>query len=310
MATSGSTDFKMTCSEIVHDAMQKLGVVGATETPSNADMDTGRKVLNMMVKAWQNKDVGMWFLQEANLFLQYGQRAYSLGPSGDHCTLSYVRSALAEAAEATDTTLYLDASDMSTGDYIGIVLDDGTLDWKTLDTTHTATDAVITEGLSGDAAAGNYVFAYSTKIQRPVDVLDARFDVLDGGQQPEIEFVNRSDFFKLYDRVARGQLIRAYYDPQLTNSRIWVWPTADNVNHTVKLTLQVRVEDLDALTDDIQFPSEWLEALTYNLAKRLCPYFLKPVPPDIDEFARTAFNDASMKDEDSSPFRMGVRWDG
>lgn len=300
----------MTCSEIIQDSLQKIGVVGATETPSNAMMAKGMQVLNMMIKAWQNRDIGMWFLQEANLFLQYGQRAYSLGPSGDHCTLSYVRSALTEDAAADDLTLYLDASDMSTGDYIGIVLDDGTLDWRTLSTTHTETDAVITTGLGGAASEGNYVFAYTTKVQRPVDVLDARFDILDGGQQPVIEFVNRADFFQLYDRVARGQMIRAYHDPQLTNSRLWVWPTADNVNHTVKLTLQVRVEDLDALTDDIQFPSDWLEALTYNLAMRLCPYFLKQTPPDIQEGARTSLRDASMKDEDSAPLRMGVRWDG
>jgi hypothetical protein len=75
------------------------------------------------------------------------------------------------------------------------------------------------------------------------------------------------------DKTSQGKPVYVYYDPQRTNGTLWVWPTPDSSSDDIKLSYKSYIEDFDSLSDDPEFPTEWLEAIIYNLALRLIPKY-------------------------------------
>jgi hypothetical protein len=113
----------------------------------------------------------------------------------------------------------------------------------------------------------------SETVDRPLKVLSA--DVVDSsGNSTELTWVSRLDFYGLPD--ATGTPTSYHYEPTLDNGTLHVWPTptaSTAASYDIELLVQSPIEDMDAGTDDFDFPQEWLEAITYNLAYRLAPRF-------------------------------------
>jgi len=66
---------------------------------------------------------------------------------------------------------------------------------------------------------------------------------------------------------------------------LYVWPVCSDGNDWLKMTVKTPVDDLDQITDNAQFPKEWLEAIIYNLAIRLAPEYGVIPLPDVKEMA-------------------------
>ena len=117
-------------------------------------------------------------------------------------------------------------------------------------------------------AVNNDVYNYTTKINRPLDLVEAR---LRNSSSIDISMtaLTREDYMVLSDKSTTGIPSQVFYDPQLTNSRLYIWPVSDLVTNKIVMTLQTPLEDFDAGSDDPQFPVEWLYALRYSLAYEL-----------------------------------------
>lgn len=140
--------------------------------------------------------------------------------------------------------------------------------------------------LDDDAASGNAVFAYTNRIRRPLDILEARYCTSDGHERP-LEPMDAAAYKWLTIKSTSGQALQYYYDPQLDNGTLFLWPVCDDVSARVKLTVKTPVDDVDQITDNVQFPKEWLGAIIYNLALWLAPdYGVVPLP-DVKEMAIT-----------------------
>jgi hypothetical protein len=275
MATSASYDFSVACSEIIGGAMRTLNLIATGESPSTTELSDGREALNMLIKAWQAQDIGLWLNQEATLFLEYEETSYTLGPSGDHASVTSVKTEVATAAAAAALTLILDSvTGMTTGDAIGIELDDGTLQWTTINgvpntTTLTVT---ITAALTDDVAVDNHVYTYTDLIQRPLEIFNVRRkDASD--YETTVTLISRQEYMALSNKASSGSITSAYYDPQLTNGVLYTWPACNDVQDRLVFTLRRPVMDFDADANDADFPQEWLRALKFNLALELAPEF-------------------------------------
>lgn len=95
---------------------------------------------------------------------------------------------------------------------------------------------------------------------------------LDNTEVP-IEKVGRSIFQAQANKSAKGPAVMAYYDPQLDSGVLYVWPTPDNGRTRLLFDYRSYIEDMDTATDNVHFPSEWLDAIVYNLAARLAPMY-------------------------------------
>lgn len=269
MATSGSVDFSNNAAEIIEDAYSHLGVLESGETLTDTQLQYGLRKLNQMAKAWQMQDIHIWTLTEATLFLIKDQKSYTFPTA--HATDSFVSTTIS-ADEASGQTVLSVASStgMSAADFAGVELDGGDLQWTTIASVDSPTQITVTDALTDDAASGNVVYAYTTKINRPLGLTEFRH-VLNGGTEVPGWIVSRNEYQMLPTKTTAGKAIQVYYDRQRTTGILYVWPTADNVKDYIKFTYKRPIEDFDDSTNDPDFPVEWIECLGLNLAVRLAP---------------------------------------
>lgn len=276
MATSGSVNFTVNRDEIIKHALLKIGAIAADETPDSPDVTDAARVLNMMIKTWNANGLQLWVQQRATLFLETATHQYSLGPTGDHGTHSFTRTTISADEAGGQTTISVTSeSGMTVADYIGIVLDDGTVHWTTIASLATLT---ITAALPSAAASGNSVYFYTTKMHRPLRILYAfTRDQLTNTDEPVEIIKDRAKYFGIYDKTNDSNPTRIYYDPQLTNGVLYTNYEQTNVDETLELVYHRPIEDFDASTDNPDFPQEWYEPLVYGLALRLAPDYGKNV---------------------------------
>lgn len=269
MALSGSFDFNPTTLEVIEGALR---IVGAKQRGTSLEAEAyteARDAFNMLLKQLNADGLRLWKFREATLFLNTDTESYSLGPSGGHAAYTYRQTtlsvaALAAASSVTVTTV----TGISDNDYIGIELDDGSLHWTQVNGAPAGSVVTIDTALTGAAASGNIVYVYTSKINRPLRIISARrrdSSSIDKTVSP----VSRQEYFDLSNKASDGDINQYYYDPQLTNGVLYVWPLNTDVSNTLKLTVYEPVNDLDSTDDNIDFPVEWMRALKYMLADDL-----------------------------------------
>jgi len=273
MATSSSYDFSLTGGGIVLECLELLGKAGVGNPVSAEDQATCLRTLNMMTRALQAKGIGLWKNVEATLFQTYEAYSYDIGPTGDYCTNLGYKTEIATAADSGDSTITVDSDDNFTdGDVAGIELDDGTIQWTTVDGTPAADVVTLDDALTDDVAVDNHVYNYTSKLQRPMEIVEARLVQTSGYEKP-LRIISRDEYMRLSSKDSTGTANQIYYDPLLTNGKMWVWQACGDVKEYIKFTCRIPIEDFDAAANDPDFPQEWLLALSYGLAVLVAPKF-------------------------------------
>jgi hypothetical protein len=272
MATSGSANFSISRDDIIGDALVMVGEIEDGGTISGTRLASCSRRLNLMVKAWMATGAKLWAMKQATLFLAPGTARYSLGATGTHCTHTYVQTTLSTDEAISSTSLSLTSTTgMSASDNIGIVLDDGTIHWTTISGAPGAPTTIAT-GLASAATSGNVVFTYTSKINRPqrIDSESAYWRSLQGQDTP-IRIKSRSEYAQLPNKSSEGKIVQAFYDPQLTDGVLYLWPTPDDATDVLQFWYERILEDFDAAANTPDFAIEWGEALIYGLADALAP---------------------------------------
>jgi len=109
MATSGSYNYNQTAIQIITEALELIGAYEPGESISSNDSLSCLRSLNLMVKDWQRRGVGLWKNQNAALFLEYNKSEYDIGPTGDHATDSWIKTEVATAASSGASSLVVDS---------------------------------------------------------------------------------------------------------------------------------------------------------------------------------------------------------
>lgn len=138
---------------------------------------------------------------------------------------------------------------------------------------------------------------------RPLHVKQIRVRNEDDIDRP-VRIDSRNDFYSIANKTAEGQTNRAYYDPQLNSGTLSIWPTPpDDTTDVLKITYYRSLEDFDASGDNPDFPQEWLEAISLNLAIRIAPKYgksLAKVNPDLKENALMALMEMRLWDTEAA----------
>ena len=260
-----------TAKDIVEAALRLIGEIDAHQSVDADDTQDTLQALNYMIKGWQNQGLHLWTKTEGILFLDVGKTDYLLGPSGDEATNvdDLITTALSVAGVATDTTINVDSSTGTTvGDTIGILLDDGTRQWTTIESIPDGLSVVIpAPGLTGATAIDNSVFSYTDILDRPVRLLQLRRDKLNStDEEIEAEQWSREEYFAQPDKTSQGTINNWYYSPQLTDGRLYIWQTANDADQVAKFTYERPIEVTLDTSENPDFPAEWFRTLKYNLA--------------------------------------------
>lgn len=144
---------------------------------------------------------------------------------------------------------------------------DGMPVWKISSTTFTVTDgtSIYTVGPSQTVNTTG----------KPLRVIQAFYTPEDGNNTP-MNVYNRYDF-NMLPNTAEGTPVNLYYQPLRTTGEIKLWPTPNDSTTEITIHYQAMYEDMDSSSDDFDFPSDWIQALIYNLAWSLSPEY--GIPP-------------------------------
>jgi hypothetical protein len=156
------------------------------------------------------------------------------------------------------------------GNFIGIELDDGTLQWTSIVGDLTDTTLPLLDTLTDTAATDNHVYTYVQKTQRPLEINEARVHREDGGDVP-IGIIDRRTYKALATKSSTGYPNQIYFDNQLDNAKLSVWPIGQTVKDYIIMTSKVPLMNMDTNANNFEIPAEWMEAIVYNLAVRIAP---------------------------------------
>jgi hypothetical protein len=282
MATSGSVDFNQTRNEIIQDALALLGVYGVGRTISSEDMNFSSNMLNKMIKTYQGAGLHLWAKEEAYLFIADNTAEYTLSSDATSARMSLrsdtVITELNGAHAASATTLVVDSTTgMTAADIIGIVNDDDAVTWTTIVSVDSSTGLTITAGLDGACADNRNVYTFTSRVNKPLRILGMRRVTSGPGSPSSIPMMalSHEEYFDLPNKETNGNPTHFYYNPDLTTGNLYLWARPDDPEMYFEVTFERMLEDFDASTNTPDFPSEWLECLTYQLAVRLAPAFGK-----------------------------------
>lgn len=275
MATSGSTNFTSTRNDLIYDALRRINAIGENETPSAYDLQLANRVLNRMVKSWEQDGIHLWAKSQATLFLQKDQNTYQIYSSGDHASeTSYATTLTADAASGATSLTVSDTSNMTVSDYIGIELDDSSLQWSTIATIPDSTTVTINNALTDDAASGNVVYNYTTRLDQPVKIYSANRRDSDNLDVPLMEY-SYQQFFELPTKENTGIPNTYNFDKQRDYAVIRVWQTPANVDYRLVFTFSRKIQDFDNAADNPDLPQETHQCLLLNLAENLAGFYGK-----------------------------------
>lgn len=306
MTISTSVDFSMTRDDIIRAAFRKLGVLSEGQQPSAQMVKDGAQALNLMVKHWQSKGLNLWTLTEAILFQTYGQAAYPLGPGSTTraCRASgLVETTVSVDAVTGDTLIAMTSTTgLTSGMIIGVYCSTTLIHWTTISGAPVAGIVTLADALPADADAGSAVFSYATTsiVGRPMSVPNARRRLLSTGADVPMAENTRDEYFLLPIKSSFGAANQFYYDPQIGQGVLYIWPVADDLRQQIRFTYNRVLTDMDAISDNPDYPQEWYYALVWGLADDLAPeYGVETKTADkIQLKAVQAFNDLSGFDTD------------
>lgn len=287
MATSSSTNFSQTTAGIIKDALMLLGVVHEDETVHESTNNACRRSLNRMVKHWQNHGIKLHTEKEAVLLFDNDIVKYTFPDSalagGDNGIIneSVLTQTTLSADEASGQTILsvTSSTGMTATDKIIIELDSGERDETTIASVDSSTQITVDVATTGAAASGNHIYTFPAaathaNLVYPRSIRDPRIRDSDGNDRP-LTMYSRSDYNAIADKDMESSPTAVFFDRQRANAVLYIWPEPDDLKETLRFTYDRALEDLDAFTDDLDFPSEYLDALVYNLAERVAPMFGK-----------------------------------
>jgi hypothetical protein len=300
VATSNTVTFRLNRDQIIQQALIKVGALDPENpgTATTSQTTNTSYALNMMIKGWETEGLQLWERKYAAIFPQKSQPVYVLGspgPGGDHATLStplgtgFIRTtttssvavgatSITVTANSNSSTVYasvgMPAITMAINDNIGLQQTDGTMFWTTISNV-VGTTITLTTGPTVGCASGAYVTTYTTKLMRPLRILDGFTRQVQGNDVPHL-ILPREQYNRFGMKTSAGTPIQQYYDVQENVGHLYFYPTCNDVTQIIFIEFQKPIDDFVNATDDFDMPQEWGEAIVYNLAMRLIPDYSVP----------------------------------
>lgn len=305
--TSGDTSFRLLAIDLLNEAYSilQMGTEGEDLTPEM--FAQGFRTMNMMVATWQAQGIHLWSYDDATLFLEAGKESYVLENS--NCTNRFLETTSTTATTISGTTIDLTSVDELFDDwFIGFLTPTGSIFWTTVATSGiTGNTVTVNDAFTEVLPIGTTVFYYETKV-RPVErVLGLRRASLVGNDVP-INLISRQEYFDLPSKKSVGLAAEGYYSRELPRGILYLWQVPENSCSLIKVEYERKLEDFVNNDDCPDFPKYWMEALAYNLAKRLAiKYRIPPIiKQDVDLMAMETLNQALNFDQEVTDISISL----
>ena len=122
--------------------------------------------------------------------------------------------------------------------------------------------------------------------------------------------LNRDDYTNLPNKTFQSQRpLQYWFDRQVRRPVMYLWPVPNAAAETSQIVLwrQRQIMDVGTMTQEIEVPQRWYEAIVAGLAAKLALEIAEADPqliPMLDAKAATALTIAQTEERDNSPIRM------
>lgn len=287
MAVSGSTNYTQNAGSLIRDSLILLGVATPSSSIPDSENQLARRTLNRMIKAWNiplqhlyTKGDGVIIFDDEVASYTFPSSSLAGGDVGVVKADALTETTISADEAAAQTVLSItDTTGMSATDKIIIELDDGTRHETTIVSVDSATQVTITAALPSAAAADNFVWSYPVAVSQDNlfyfrEINDVRLRDPDGYEHALFR-LSREDYHGISNKDITGTPSQYYINDDLNNPKIYFYPVPDDIQYSCRFTFSKSLDDIDQLTDDVEFHPEWMDAIVYNLAVRLAPAFGK-----------------------------------
>jgi hypothetical protein len=295
--------YAKTAGDLIRDALRAATISGISLPVQSEDFAQGESALNDILMSLQTEQIHVWAQTEALIPLNPDQTKYVFGT--DHAFTIYAYTT-ADAAIATATALtVVSTAGMTTGDFIGVELADGTRQWTTLTVTG-ATTLTLAAALTGDIDDLSSVYTYTTATDQPVRIDSVRYADTYTSDEISTSMVARDEYFNQPSKTTSGAVNTWYFQRNLDFGHLYVWPIADNCKRLLRITFIKPQYIPEDQSEDILIPPEWYVALKFKLAADLAMSY--GVDPNrqmmLEQKAAIYLQKAISSDDDGASFQF------
>ncbi len=319
MALSGSTNRNQTAAQLIRQSLLKLGVINPVSPIQDATMNIALDALNNMIKHWQGQGAHMWTEHEGCIVLEADTASYTFPDTslagGDVGVVNV--DALKHVTVTTDaitaaTTLVIDSTTgMTATDKIIVSLDDDTRHETTIASITNSTTLELSVGLPSAASEGRAVYSYPVAVTQvnlfaPQQINNVRLvSIADINVNMSLSRWVRSEYYSRNINTLNGRSVAYYFEDSLTNKKLMVYPTPTGSQDRLEFTYVKSLDDVDAFTNNLEFPVLWHRAIVYNLAVELAFEFGKEAKIQaLMPFASTYLQEALGFDDDHTSIQI------
>lgn len=284
MSTSGTATFARNRDQLIGSALRKVNAFEAGETPDAASVQDASDALNAMIKHWQGSGVQIWTMQEAILFPVANQTRYVIGTgSTDRVLGPYIQTAITtDAAAGASSIIVGSIVDIATTYTIGVMLDDATIQWTTVNGAPSGSTVTLTAVLTGNAAVGNPVFVSpSSTLVRPLKIISGRSHNLESGIDTPVDEMDRVEYQEMPNKTSTGSINGYFYDRRggaNSTGVLNLWQPSADATEAFKMTVARPIQDFTVAGDDADLPQEWIRAIEWGLADEIADEYDVPEP--------------------------------
>lgn len=102
----------------------------------------------------------------------------------------------------------------------------------------------------------------------PLRILDSAF-VRVAGVDTKVQVISRFDYNLIGSKTTAGLPSQLFYDPQVPNGQIYLYPVPTSAGQVVHFISQRHVQDFSLSTNNADVPQEWYQLLKWNLADEI-----------------------------------------
>lgn len=317
MAVSGTVSTTVfNTRKVIDHAFRKCRL--PPEGVGGEQMTTAQETLYLILSMLANRGLQLWCIEKLILPLYINEAAVPVGNgivdllNTNYRTMQYLTPA-SETAAVDRVTFVFSTTEIVTT--VGI----NWLGASAAFNLQISTDGVVWETVKSvsnpNLTAGEWIWvdidgSLATQYFRvlaPGGLLD-QDTVLVGNTPSEIVMarLNRDSYSNLPNKTFTGKPLQFWLDRTLNEPVMYIWPVPNDAEALGQVVTYVKryIMDVGSLTEEIEIPQRWFEAIVYQLAARLAEELPQVDPsmlPVLDQKAMRSLNEAEMEERDNSP---------
>jgi hypothetical protein len=302
--------------KVIDHAFRKCRV--APEMAGGEQMTVAQESLYLILSSLANRGIQLWCIEKLILPLYENQAAVPVGNgivdllNTNYRTIQYL-TPVTETALVDRVTFNFGASEIVTT--VGINWLGASVAFNLQISPDNVVWTTVKSVSDPDQTAGEWTWvdidgSLATQYFRvvaPGGLLD-QDTVLVGNTPNEIVMarLNRDSYSNLPNKTFTGKPLQFWLDRTLNEPVMYIWPVPNPSQALGQVVTYVKryIMDVGSLTQEIEVPQRWYEAIVYLLAARLAEE-LPQVEPGyvqvLDQKALRALSEAEMEERDNSP---------